>query len=223
MGVICRSTKVYFSYKEPAKHIEYTSEILSGGPRGPLFSVTASDGLDNPIQGSTATACWSTILNKVRKERTRQGLGKTGTAVSGPEFFGYAMPEIAACIEGLDGADTCKNYVCRCLRMDSNRKGKPRATRRSGGVFVVESETAEATEPLEERPSKRRAAQVASRNWKMMEEEEESAEFSEEEEESTSEAELESDDEVKTARRSKKRAEPPKEESDKRIKTEQLL
>ena len=135
MGVICRSTKVYFSYKEPAKHIEYTSEILSGGPRGPLFSVTASDDLDNPIQGSTTTACWSTILNKVRKERTRQGLGKTGTAVSGPEFFGYAMPEIAACIEGLDGADTCKNYVCRCLRMDSNRKGKPRATRRSGGLW----------------------------------------------------------------------------------------
>ena len=67
MGVICRSTKVYFSYKEPAKHIEYTSEILSGGPRGPLFSVTASDDLNNPIQGSTATACWSTILNKVRK------------------------------------------------------------------------------------------------------------------------------------------------------------
>ena len=125
MGVICRSTKVYFSYKEPAKHIEYTSEILSGGPRGPLFSVTASDDLDNPIQGSTATACWSTILNKVRKERTRQGLGKTGTAVSGPEFFGYAMPEIAACIEGLDGADTCKNYVCRCLRMDTNEINAP--------------------------------------------------------------------------------------------------
>lgn len=209
---------------EPSKHIEYTSEILSGGPRGPLFSVTASDDPDNPIQGSTATACWSTILNKVRKERTRQGLGKTGTAVSGPEFFGYAMPEIAACIEGLDGAETCKNYICRCLRMDSSRKGKMRAPRRSGGVFVVESESSELTEPLEERPSKRRAAQAASRHWKMMEEEEESAEFSEEEEESSSEAELESDDDVKTTRRNKKRAESPKEEeNEKRIKTEQLL
>ena len=81
---------MYFSYKEPAKHIEYTSEILSGGPRGPLFSVTASDDLDNPIQGSTATACWSTILNKVRKERTRQGSdGAAGrTTVEAPSCAG---------------------------------------------------------------------------------------------------------------------------------------
>lgn len=184
----------------------------------PLFSVTANDDPDNPVQGSTATACWSTILNKVRKERNRLGLGKTGTAVSGPEFFGYAMPEIAACIEGLDGAETCKNYICRCLRMESSRKGKPRMRRAASEAFITDE-----PEVSEERPSKRRAAQAASRRWKMIEEDESSAEFSGEEEEDLSDAELESDDDQKMPKRSKKRTEEHIDDDSKRIKTEQLI
>lgn len=212
-----RSTKIYFSYKQPSRHVEYTSEILSNGPRGPLFSVTAHDDPDNPVQGSTATACWSMVLGKVRKERNRMGLGRTGTAVSGPEFFGYAMPEVAACIEGLDGAETCKNYVCRCLRMDSVRKVKTRIRRHLGESFVVEVEP-----ELEERPSKRRAAQAASQRWKMMEEDESSADFSEDEDE-LSDSDLESEEDIRPPRRTKKRVAEPVDDDSKQIKTEQLL
>ena len=153
----------------------------------------------------------------VRKERTRLGLGKTGTAVSGPEFFGFAMPEVASCIEGLEGAELCKNYVCRCLRMETGRKGTSRGPRRVAPITFV-SETKEAEE---ERPSKRRAAQAASRKWKQMreeeEEEEESAESSsaeeEEEEDSMSDSQLDSEEEERSStrsRRSQKRTEPAK-------------
>ena len=179
--------------------------------------MTAHDDPNNPMQGPTATACWSMILSKVRKERNRLGLGKTGTAVSGPEFFGYAMPEIAACIEGLDGAETCKNYVCRCLRMDSIRKGKSRIRRPMSEPFVIDAE-----QEVEERPSKRRAAQAASQRWKMMEEDESSAEFSGEEDES-SDADLDSEEDLRTLRRSRKRMEETTEDITKKIKTEQLI
>lgn len=128
------------------------------------------------------------------------GLGKTGTAVSGPEFFGYAMPEIAACIEGLAGAETCKTYVCRCLRMETNRKGKK--ARRTSGVSFVE-------EPTEERPSKRRAAEPASQRWQQINDEESSASFSEEDD-GDMEMEMEEDDDSRASRsrRSKKRSVP---------------
>ena len=216
MKIIARSTKTYFSYVEPSQHVEYTSEILDKGPRGPCFCVTAHDDPNHPIYGSTATACWSTVLNMVRKERTRLGLGKTGTAVSGPEFFGFAMPEVASCIEGLEGAELCKNYVCRCLRMETGRKGSSRGPRRVAPItFVTETKEVE-----EERPSKRRAAQAASRKWKQMreEEEEESAESSsaeeEEEEDSMSDSQLDSEEEEERSstrsRRSQKRTEPAK-------------
>lgn len=149
---------------------------------------------------STPTGCWSSILQKVRNERAKKGLGKTGTAVSGPEFFGYAMPEVAACIEGLDGAETCKMYVCRCLRMETNRKGKK--ARRAGGASFVE-------EAAEERPSKRRAAERANQRWQHMNEEESSASFSDEDDgEVEVEMEEDNDSRASRSRRSKKRSVP---------------
>lgn len=238
-----RSLKSYFSYIEPSQHTEYTNEILSGGPRvgvspsphsqGPVFRVTAADDPTHSFTASTPTGCWSSILQKVRVERSKMGLGKTGTAVSGPEFFGYAMPEIAACIEGLAGAETCKTYVCRCLRMETNRKGKK--ARRTSGVSFVE-------EPTEERPSKRRAAERASQRWQQINDEESSASFSEEDD-GDMEMEMEEDDDSRASRsrRSKKRSVPstahedeaqskkddlytlPVEGEERQITTEQLL
>lgn len=162
------------------------------------------------------------------------GLGKTGTAVSGPEFFGFAMPEVAACIEGLPGGENCKSYICRCLRLDTNRKGKSkRLNRRSAPAnmnFIEEEE-------LGERPSKRRAAERANQRWLQINDDESSASFSEEDVES--DIEVEDDDDSRTSRRkNKKRAAPSTQESEpeakkndlyslpvenSEIKTEQLL
>ena len=196
--------------------------------------MTASDDPKHPFTASTATGCWSAILQKVRVERTRMGLGKTGTAVSGPEFFGFAMPEVAACIEGLPGGENCKSYICRCLRLDTNRKGKSkRLNRRSAPAnmnFIEEEE-------LGERPSKRRAAERANQRWLPINDDESSASFSEEDVES--DIEVEDDDDSRTSRRkNKKRAAPSTQESEpeakkndlyslpvenSEIKTEQLL
>ena len=199
--------------------------------------MTASDDPDHPIRAQTATACWTTILQRVSKERKAMGLGKTGTAVSGPEFFGYAMPEIAACIEGLEGAEQCKKYIPRCLRMETSRKGRVRAVR---GRAVPVAEAPAGNEPGE-RPTKRRAAQMASKRWKTMEEEESAAstdnDEEEEEEEILSDAESDSDESTgyssrKSAKRSKRAEAAPKEAGDakeakeagetKRVRTEEL-
>lgn len=221
-----RSVKRYFSYVEPDSHVEYINEILDGGVKvynqvrgykeqGPIFSVTATDDQEHPIQASTPTGCWSTILSRVRKERTKLGLGKTGTAVSGPEFFGFAMPEVAACIEGLEGSELCRDYVNRCLRMEVNRNGKSRLKNRkpkTSSYFDVVIDD----EP-DSHPAPRRAAQLASKKWKRLDESESSADFSEEEEEEVSLEEMENPVEKK---RSKKRSAPSSIASDIAVKNE---
>ena len=237
------SVKVYLSYTTPTQHVDYTNEILDGGhqvevvrccnEKGPLFSVTASDDPDHPIRAQTATACWTTILQRVSKERKAMGLSKTGTAVSGPEFFGYAMPEIAACIEGLEGAEQCKKYVPRCLRMETSRKGRVRPVRDRVAPIA---ETPMASD-VGERPTKRRAAQMASKRWKSMEEEESAAstdndeDEEEEEEEILSDAESDSEESSgysskKSTKRSKRTEvlskEPREEDNAKRVRTEEL-
>ena len=170
-----------------------------------MFSVTASDDPDHPFTAPTATGCWSAILARVRKERSKLGLGKTGTAVSGPEFFGFAMPEIAACIEGLPGSENCRDYICRCLRMETNRKGKSRLKFRKQKTSTVEKEETEEKEKEKEH-APRRAAQLASKKWSAYNnnDSEDSADFSEEEE-APEGIDSESDDEV-YRRRSRKRA-----------------
>ena len=220
-----RSVKRYFSYVEPDSHVEYINEILDGGVKvynqvkgykeqGPIFSVTATDDQEHPIQASTPTGCWSNILNRVRKERAKLGLGKTGTAVSGPEFFGFAMPEVAACIEGLEGSELCRDYVNRCLRMEVNRNGKSRLKNRkpktSSYFDVVDDEP-------DSHPAPRRAAQLASKKWKRLDESESSADFSEEEEEEVSFEEM---DNPVEKRRSKKRTAPSTVSSDIAVKNE---
>lgn len=53
------------------------------------------------------------LLNEQEKK-----LGRTPTRcmMNGSEVFGFALPEVAMCIEGMDGADQCKNYIFRRLR-----------------------------------------------------------------------------------------------------------
>lgn len=152
------------------------------------------------------------------------GLGKTGTAVSGPEFFGFAMPEIAACIEGLPGSEFCRSYICRCLRMERSGNGKSRLKFRKQ---KISSSTTTQEEP-HEHLAPRRAAQMASKRWQKVDDSESSADFSEEDE-SVEEIDSDSDHYY---RKSRKRAAPsqsqpteaaPAEHEEKAIKTEQLI
>lgn len=214
--IIVRSSRTYFSYISPGRHVEYTSEIASDGAHGPRFVVTAMDDPDHPVYGITATACWSVILNMVRKERARMGLGKTGTAVSGPEFFGFAMPEVAACIEGLEGSDQCKRYICRCLRLDSGRKKYSCSRRTAPITYAVSLDSGDGAmgdgeqEEKEERPVRRKAAKAASRKWQIMQIVNDQS--SDKNDDDTSDASLDSEEEDRPSppRRSIKRKEPVK-------------
>ena len=219
MIIIARSSRTYFSYISPGRHVEYTSEIASDGAHGPRFVVTAMDDPDHPVYGITATACWSVVLNMVRKERAKMGLGKTGTAVSGPEFFGFAMPEVAACIEGLEGSDQCKRYICRCLRLDSGRKKYSCSRRTAPITYAVDLDSGEGAmgdgeqEEKEERPVRRKAAKAASRKWQIMQIVNEQS--SDKNDDDTSDASLDSEEEEdrpSIPRRSIKRREPVKEQ-----------
>lgn len=39
-----------------------------------------------------------------------------GTAISGPEMYGFANPQVASLIEALPGVLQCKKYVFRSVR-----------------------------------------------------------------------------------------------------------
>lgn len=163
------------------------------------------------------------------------GLPKTGTAVSGPEFFGFAMPEVAACIEGLEGAEECSKYVFRCLRMDSNRKVRSRFSVKRNSSTPVDIEEEVEPHHLEPRIAKRRAATIASQKWLEMGEEESSTSFSQVEEPSSEDDFIDSSSDFERSRTSRKRVTPTstvKDElsslpmdtlNEKVIRTEQLL
>lgn len=53
------------------------------------------------------------MLNDVKNSRKRNGGGPTSTAVSGPEYFGYANLDVAQLIEGLEGSLKCIGYKKR--------------------------------------------------------------------------------------------------------------
>ena len=86
-----KSLKQYQSFSNPATKIDYICEILDGGEK-PIFSVTASDALDQPATASNATAAWSIILKRIHENNPEQA--KKASAVSGPEYFGIARPII---------------------------------------------------------------------------------------------------------------------------------
>jgi len=82
-------------------------QTISLGPAGePLFTLTAEDGCA-PIVARSATAAWAEVLKRVKAVREANGEVAKKTAISGPEFFGYSLPNIRLMIEHLPRADEC--------------------------------------------------------------------------------------------------------------------
>lgn len=78
--------------------------------------VTAEDAPDAPMVATTASAAWQYVLAMIRQERMKKGIMKSSISISGPDSFGFSHPDVAYCIEGLEGADQCKEYICRKIR-----------------------------------------------------------------------------------------------------------
>lgn len=78
--------------------------------------VTAEDAPEAPLVAATPSAAWQYVLGLIRQERMKNGITKSSISISGPDSFGFSYPDVAYCIEGLEGADQCKEYVCRKIR-----------------------------------------------------------------------------------------------------------
>ena len=74
---------------------------------------------------TTASAAWQLVLGQIRQERLKNGISKSSISISGPDSFGFSYPDVAYCIEGLDGSELCTDYVCRKIRdLQKARNGK---------------------------------------------------------------------------------------------------
>jgi len=69
-----------------------------------MFKITSEEDLNNPVIANTSTGAWAEILKRVTK------LKVSGTAVSGPEMFGFVHPTIQKFIQEMNNARECKNY-----------------------------------------------------------------------------------------------------------------
>ena len=100
-----KCTRQYYSTIDPNSKCDYACEIL-GGER-PLFKITPGDDPSHSEVAQTASGVWSAIMKRVNSNRVSRGFGESKTAVSGPEYFGLAYPEIKRLIQELPGASLC--------------------------------------------------------------------------------------------------------------------
>ncbi|GBG24072.1 Histone-lysine N-methyltransferase trr [Hondaea fermentalgiana] len=109
-----RSQRQYTCAVSPTEKAVYTSEILEGVD-GPRFRVIHENG-DLSWEEASSSAVWLQVLRHVNDCKVRNGLPSKGTAISGPEMFGFANAKIASVLEGLDGVINCTNYTFRAMR-----------------------------------------------------------------------------------------------------------
>lgn len=127
-----KSIKTFTSYINPNVRIQYVCEILDGGDDGPLFRVTPEDDKSHTSKHLSPTSAWNEILNMVKNKKVKMGLPKSGTAISGPDYYGYTLEPVCTLIEGLENAEKCNKYIFRYQRINErkgsvgNRKSKRR-------------------------------------------------------------------------------------------------
>lgn len=107
-----RTTRQYMRCDDPnGPRTRWVQEIIEGDSgSGPIFKLSADDGLAEPIVAKSATAAWAEVLRRVTATREAKGEEAKKTAISGPEFFGYSLPHIRLLIEELPGAAACTEY-----------------------------------------------------------------------------------------------------------------
>ena len=159
-----KSQRLYTSLDDPNRKTSYTSEIVDG-KSGPMFRVTCQE-TGIVFEESTSSAAWLALLKEVNVRRKQNGLPAKGTAISGPEMFGFANDKVAAVLEGLPGVIECDTYVFRAQRPSSSAGGGGgggRAARASMGsapktptltkrqLAKLEKEEAKANKPMNRR------------------------------------------------------------------------
>lgn len=101
-----KTTRMYPRLDNLNDRIKWEQEISVSSSGEPQFTLTAEEGCE-PIVAKSATAAWAEVLKRVKSVREANGEVAKKTAISGPEFFGYSLPNIRLLIESLPGADAC--------------------------------------------------------------------------------------------------------------------
>ncbi len=135
---------------------EHACSIVARGTHAPAptFRIVAADRPDAPLEGKSASACWSAVLARCNAEIVRRRAAGEAlppppkTAIAGPEYHGLNSPEAVAAIEALDPQHRCAVYwqgrahraqQASALERDGN-SGKGGRKRRRGAAKEASSD-----------------------------------------------------------------------------------
>ncbi|KAJ7559003.1 hypothetical protein O6H91_04G065300 [Diphasiastrum complanatum] len=108
----------FSSMKDPSKVVNYRMEILRSPVMRslPVFHVTPDDG--DVVEGSSASACWKRIFEKVSKAKCSSAASASGQTEkkrpvykSGPAMFGFANAQVSRLIQALPSARACSKFM----------------------------------------------------------------------------------------------------------------
>ncbi|KAJ3044788.1 transforming growth factor beta regulator 1 [Rhizophlyctis rosea] len=122
-----RASRPYQSMVNPEATTNYMCSVTDGG-EGPRFHVVPEDSPENGIVANTATGAWTNIIKAANAIRKRDH----SNSASGPDYFGFSHPTIAAIIQALPNAEKCGNYVWQNYEVIKGR-GTKRVNRHLGG------------------------------------------------------------------------------------------
>uniref|UniRef100_A0A6B2KW73 Uncharacterized protein n=1 Tax=Arcella intermedia TaxID=1963864 RepID=A0A6B2KW73_9EUKA len=101
-----KSRREYISSVDVSKRTQYICEILDGDR--PIFKVTDPDDPVNTVTATSSSSAWKQILDRINSKRPDE---QKRTSVSGPDYFGFGIPQIAELIAQLPGAQNCTRYI----------------------------------------------------------------------------------------------------------------
>ncbi|KAL5731560.1 hypothetical protein ACHQM5_004279 [Ranunculus cassubicifolius] len=113
-----KSRVLFFDMYDPSQRRGYISEILDGGPFGPIFKVAIESFPYQSFQHISPQGCWELVLQRVNEEITRKkNLGakkflslKPLNNIDGLQMFGLLSPAIVRAIKALDPDHICSEY-----------------------------------------------------------------------------------------------------------------
>ncbi|EAY14498.1 F/Y-rich N-terminus family protein [Trichomonas vaginalis G3] len=119
-----KSTRLYASTLDPTHRVRYNCEIIDNGEAIPLFRVSMEDNPEVKYEGNSPTSPWTLILKRILELRTQT---PKALSISGPDIYGLAHPAVVYCIQNMEGADKCVNYIPRVF---STTKAAPKQAKR---------------------------------------------------------------------------------------------